>query len=121
MIKTKSVYYDKPEKSDGTRILIMRLWPRPFSKEKAKIDEWHRELAPSRELLSDYNKHKIGWPEYEKTYLAEMKSQTASIRTLAERARRETMTLLCKEETDEKCHRRLLKGLIERQMRQNCL
>ena len=117
MIKTKSVYYDKPDKSDGTRILVMRLWPRPFSKEKAAIDEWHRELAPSRELLSDYNKYKIDWPAYEKRYLTEMKEQGESIRALAERARHETMTLLCKEETDEKCHRRLLRGLIERRMR----
>lgn len=116
MIKTKSVYYDKPEKDDGIRILVMRRWCRPLSKEKAKINEWMKELGPSEKLLSDWNNHLIDWAEYEKRYLEEMKKQKENIRKLAEIARKKTITLLCKELTDEQCHRRLLKELIEKFM-----
>jgi uncharacterized protein YeaO (DUF488 family) len=112
MLKTKSVY-DKPGEEDGIRILVMRLWCRPLSKEKAKIVEWKRELAPSKELLDDWNNNRIDWAMYEKRYLKEMENQSESIKKLAERAKKETVTLLCKESTDEHCHRRLLKNLIE--------
>jgi len=114
MIKTKSVYKDRIEDSDGIRILVMRGWCRPLSKEKAKIGEWLKELGPSEELLDGWNKKRIKWPEYEKRYFKEMESQKESIRILAERAKKETITLLCKEPTDEECHRRLLKELIEK-------
>ena len=113
MIKTKSVYYDKIEDNDGVRILVMRRWCRPLSKEKAKIDEWLKELGPSDALLDDWNKGLISWEEYEKRYIQEMSDQAKAIKLLAERARTETITLLCKEPTDEHCHRRLLKELIE--------
>ena len=116
MIRTKSVYKDKIEDSDGIRILVMRRWCRPLSKRKTKIDEWLKQLGPSEELLDDWNKKRIKWPEYEKRYFKEMEAQEDFIRTLAERAKKETITLLCKEATDEECHRRLLKELIEMSM-----
>ena len=93
--------------------MVMRYWCRPLSKDKAKIDEWHKELAPSKELLSDWNNGKIDWQEYEQRYHKEMDAQKESIQQIATRSRTETITLLCKEETDEHCHRRLLKKLIE--------
>lgn len=113
MIKTKSVYYDKSEDSDGVRILVMRRWCRPLSKQKAKIDEWLPELGPSKELLEKWNKNLINWDEYEIRYLKEMETQNRPIENLAQRVKKETITLLCKESTDEHCHRRLLKKLIE--------
>jgi len=115
MLKTKSVYYDKVEEEDGIRILVMRHWCRPLSKEKAAIAEWKRELAPSKELLADWNNNRIDWATYEKRYLKEMEKQAESIKKLAERAKTGIITLLCKEPTDENCHRRLLKTLIELQ------
>lgn len=84
-----------------------------MTKEKAKIDEWHKELAPSKELLSDWNNGKVSWQEYEQRYSKEMDAQEKIIKEIATRAKTETITLLCKEETDEHCHRRLLKRLIE--------
>jgi uncharacterized protein YeaO (DUF488 family) len=49
MIKIKRAY-QPPEKSDGFRILIDRLWPRGVSKEKVKLDLWLKDVAPSNEL-----------------------------------------------------------------------
>ena len=42
--------YDEPEPGDGTRVLVERLWPRGLSKERAHVDLWLKEIAPSREL-----------------------------------------------------------------------
>jgi uncharacterized protein YeaO (DUF488 family) len=49
MIKTKSIYYDRKEPEDGTRILVMRRWPRSIARDQ--IDEWRKDLGPSVELL----------------------------------------------------------------------
>jgi len=48
-IKLKRVY-EKPDKDDGFRILVDRLWPRGLTKEKASVDLWLKEIAPSTEL-----------------------------------------------------------------------
>ena len=48
-LKLKRVY-EAPHKDDGTRILVDRLWPRGLTKEKAKVDLWLKEIAPSTEL-----------------------------------------------------------------------
>lgn len=112
MIKTKSIY-DKVEPSDGKRILVMRKWPRGIGREKNKIDLWMKDVGPSVELLDDWNKRKIRWQEYEKRYLKEMESQIIKIEELAKLAIKEgSITLLCKEKTDDKCHRRLLLILL---------
>jgi len=113
LVKTKSVYHDPIDQDDGVRILVMRWWPRGASKEKKKIDIWIRELGPSKELLQDLMGKKIGIPEYEKRYFKEMESQTDRIKELAELAGEGNITLLCWEKTDEGCHRRLLKQLVE--------
>ena len=52
MIKTKSIH-DPVEAADGTRILVTRYWPRPYTKEKIAHKEWLKNLAPSSELLRD--------------------------------------------------------------------
>lgn len=115
MLKTKSVY-DLVEESDGTRILITRYPVRtrknipPFVMEKARV------LAPSAELLKDWRDRKISWEEYEVRYFKEMlgQCQQEKINELALRTRQETITLLCFEpEEDPRCHRHLLKRLIE--------
>ena len=106
MIKTKSIQ-EKTDLSDGKRLSVMRF-------PKGDYDEDYRELAPSINLLMDYKKNKIDWPEYEKRYSEEMNSKKHLIKELADRAKKNTLTLLCFEKTDEKCHRRLLKGMIEK-------
>jgi uncharacterized protein YeaO (DUF488 family) len=120
MVKTKSVK-DTVEASDGKRILVMRRWPRPYSKVVLQVagdGQWQRELAPSIELLKDWNEHRITWDEYVARYAGEMQTQHEAIARLAEEATRGTITLLCKEEEgDPHCHRHLLKKMIEDAMR----
>jgi uncharacterized protein YeaO (DUF488 family) len=118
-IKTRR-WNDPAERGDGCRVLICRYRPRGVRKDAETWDEWLPQLGPSRELhAAFYGKHgpPIGWGEYRRRYLAEMRAQGEAIAALAARvAGGETITLLCSSAcTDpERCHRTLLKGLVER-------
>ena len=118
MIKTKR-WNDRRERDDGLRILVCRYRPRGLPKGKETWDLWWKQLGPSRELHADYyGKHgePIGWEEYSRRYLEEMKAQEESLALLAEKgAQGKTITLLCSSAcTDpQRCHRTLLKALIE--------
>ena len=117
MIKTKSVY-DSVETSDGKRFLVARYWPRGLSKNKLKLTEWIRDLAPSRGLLEDWKKERITWQQYELRYVTEMQVQHELISKLSSLSKNEIVTLLCFEKEDNPhCHRHLLKQLIERRNR----
>jgi uncharacterized protein YeaO (DUF488 family) len=67
MLKIKRVY-DSVSADDGKRILVDRLWPRGINKEKAHIDEWLKEIAPSNELRKWYSHDPAKWPEFKKKY-----------------------------------------------------
>ena len=60
MIRLKRAY-DEPSKQDGMRILVERLWPRGVSKEKAAVDLWLKDLAPSTELRKWYDHDPEKW------------------------------------------------------------
>ena len=74
MIKIKRTY-DEPSKEDGFRILVDRLWPRGLSKEKAKVDLWLREIAPSDGLRKWYSHDPQKWGEFKKKYEEELKGR----------------------------------------------
>jgi uncharacterized protein YeaO (DUF488 family) len=74
MIRTKRVY-EKPDKEDGYRVLIDRLWPRGLTKEKAAADLWLKEIAPSDALRKAFHVKKVKWPEFEKRYRAELRKK----------------------------------------------
>ena len=112
-IRTKRIY-DPPSPEDGHRLLVMRVWPRGVRKEH--VDAWDRGLAPSRELLTDLRSETIGWPAFVERFDEEMAHREESVAALAalrERVRSETVTLLCWEADGERCHRTLLKALVE--------
>ena len=114
MVKTKRLY-DAALESDGDRILVARHWPRGVSKERLSA-QGLKDLAPSKELVSDWKKQRISWEEYTSRYHEEMRGQCEAIGELADRAIRGTITLLCYEQEDDPCcHRHLLKKLIERE------
>jgi uncharacterized protein YeaO (DUF488 family) len=120
VIKTKT-WNEKPNKDDGFRLLICRYRPRALPKKDETWDLWWKHLGPSKELHADfYGKHgaPIGWEEYRRRYLEEMKGDEAreAIDVLAEQvASGKTITLLCSSACTDgiHCHRFLLKKLIE--------
>jgi len=71
MIQTKRVY-EKASKEDGFRVLVDRLWPRGLTKEKAGVDLWMKEIAPSDELRKWFHHEERNWGEFVKRYKAEL-------------------------------------------------
>jgi uncharacterized protein YeaO (DUF488 family) len=74
MIRIKRVY-DSPARDDGFRILVDRLWPRGMSKEKAKVDLWLKEIAPSDDLRRWFAHDPERWQEFRSKYEAELKNK----------------------------------------------
>ena len=74
MRKIKRIY-EKPEREDGYRILVDRLWPRGLSKDKAKIDHWMKEIAPSDETRKWFSHDPRKWEEFKKRYKNELKDK----------------------------------------------
>lgn len=64
--------YEQPDKDDGTRILVDRLWPRGLTKEKAQVDLWLKEIAPSAELRKWFGHDPDRWTEFKTRYKAEL-------------------------------------------------
>jgi uncharacterized protein YeaO (DUF488 family) len=72
MIHLKRVY-EPAAKDDGFRILVERLWPRGVSRQRAQVDLWLKEIAPSPELRSWYAHDVEKWAEFQKRYIAELR------------------------------------------------
>jgi uncharacterized protein YeaO (DUF488 family) len=86
--------YEAAEASDGYRVLIDRLWPRGVSKERARIDEWARELAPSSELRRWFGHDPDKFEEFRQRYLAELRAHKDKLADLRRRARTDRVTLV---------------------------
>ena len=102
--------YEPPVAADGTRILIMRYWPRGIRKEK--VDVWLRELAPVIPLLRAFLDGAITWEQYVPRYRAGLKrpeaqAALAEARALADKG---PITLLCGCADPARCHRTLLRA-----------
>ena len=92
-IKLKRVY-DKPDASDGIRILVDRLWPRGLTKEKAKIDIWAKEVAPSNELRKWFH-HEVGnWDEFIKRYHKELAANNSAVVELKKKIGQHSVTFV---------------------------
>ena len=70
--------YDAPESTDGYRVLIDRLWPRGVSKQRAALDAWLTELAPSTALRTRFHHDVKRWPEFARRYRAELRAHSAA-------------------------------------------
>ena len=80
MIKIKSVY-KVPEKYDGFRILVDRLWPSGLSKDELKLDLWIKDVAPSNDIIILLNNSEK-WDEFRENYLDELKGKNNLIKQL---------------------------------------
>lgn len=86
--------YDAASPSDGYRILIDRLWPRGVSKQKAKLDEWEKDLAPSTELREWFGHEPSRFAEFRRRYIGELRQARPRLTELRRRARKGTLTLV---------------------------
>lgn len=108
--------YERPSLSDGTRVLVDRLWPRGVKKEKAALDAWLRELAPSHELRRWFHARPAQWLQFRKRYLKELAEPAAAanldhLYRLAHRRRK--ITLIFSSRNLERNNAVVLKELLE--------
>ena len=97
-------------------MLVERLWPRGVSKERAELDLWLKDVAPSPELRKWFNHDPERWSEFKLRYLKELKQPGAAeqLRALADRAADRTLTLIFSSHDGEHNNAVVLKGEIER-------
>jgi uncharacterized protein YeaO (DUF488 family) len=93
MIRIKRVY-EPAEPKDGTRILVDRLWPRGIGRKELRLDSWHKAVAPSSQLRKWFSHDPNRWDKFKGLYCAELDSNPAAWRPLAELARSGNVTLL---------------------------
>jgi uncharacterized protein YeaO (DUF488 family) len=92
-VRIKRVYAE-PDRDDGKRILVDRLWPRVLSKERARLDLWLRDVAPSNELRKWFGHDPKKWVDFRRRYKEELKAVNSPLAALRQVARQRTVTLL---------------------------
>jgi uncharacterized protein YeaO (DUF488 family) len=112
-IKLKRIY-EEPAKTDGTRILVDRLWPRGLTKEKARVDLWLKEVAPSSALRKWFAHDPAKWPEFKARYKAELKNNASQLALLKQATTRRPATLLYGAKDSEHNQAVVLKDLLSR-------
>ena len=93
VLKTKRVY-EKPAASDGSRLLIDRVWPRGLKKNNLAIDGWLKEVAPSDHLRKWFGHDPQKWREFRRRYFAELRTKPETWAPIMERARESNVALL---------------------------
>ncbi len=80
-IKLKRVY-EEPDAADGKRILVERLWPRGLTKEKAQVDLWLKDIAPTTDLRKWFDHDPDKWTEFKKRYRSELRKNDEQVALL---------------------------------------
>ncbi len=111
-IRLKRVY-DAPDPEDGARVLVERLWPRGTSKDKAAVDLWMKEIAPSPELRKWYGHDAEKWEEFVRRYRAELESNEDAVRRLEAMAADGHLTLVFASRDAERCSAVVLRRWME--------
>jgi uncharacterized protein YeaO (DUF488 family) len=93
MIQIKRTY-DPPERRDGLRILVERLWPRGMKKEAVAADSWMKDVAPSTELRRWFGHRVERWDEFRRRYRAELSRNPAGWKPILDNSKHGTVTLL---------------------------
>jgi uncharacterized protein YeaO (DUF488 family) len=86
--------YDAPAKADGMRVLVDRIWPRGLTKQRAAIDLWLKDVAPTTELRKWFAHDPERWPEFQKRYIAELRENRAAVDQIKKLSAAEKVTLL---------------------------
>jgi uncharacterized protein YeaO (DUF488 family) len=112
-VRVRRVYEDAQD-DDGARILVDRLWPRGVSKERAHLDDWCKEVAPSTELRQWYNHDPALFEEFATRYRDELREpgRAAELAHLRELVGRGTVTLLTASKAVDISEATVLAGLL---------
>src|SRR5690349_6262782 len=110
-LKIKRVYQE-PDHKDGMRILVDRLWPRGLTKEKAHLDLWLKDIAPTTKLRKWFGHDPDKWKEFRKRYNDELKKDTEQVEILKKQLKKGTVTLVYGAKDEEHNEALVLKGFL---------
>jgi uncharacterized protein YeaO (DUF488 family) len=105
--------YEAPSPKDGYRVLVDRLWPRGLKRESAALDLWVKEVGPSNGLRQWFGHEPTRWDGFRHRYAGELDAAPECWQTLAEKARREHVTLLFGARDEEHNNAVALKAYLE--------
>jgi uncharacterized protein YeaO (DUF488 family) len=111
-IKIKRAY-EEPAEEDGTRILVDRLWPRGLTKERARIDLWLKDIAPSTDLRKWFAHDPAKWTEFQRRYIKELEKNSESLSILRQEAAKGPVTLIYGARDQEHNEAVVLRKLLE--------
>jgi uncharacterized protein YeaO (DUF488 family) len=111
-LKLKRIY-ETAEGTDGTRFLVERLWPRGISKERARLDGWLKQAAPSPGLCKWYGHDAAKWAGFRRRYFAELTENPAALAPIREAAQKGTVTLVFAAKEPQLSNARALKEYLE--------
>ncbi len=117
MIKIKRVY-DRPEKSDGERYLVDRLWPRGVKKDSLEMRAWLKDVSPSNELRKQFGHDPEHWPEFQRRYFHDLDAEPQAWQPLLEAAQSGDITLLYSARDTERNNAVALREYLERKLAQ---
>jgi uncharacterized protein YeaO (DUF488 family) len=109
--------YEPGTRSDGTRILVERLWPRGLSKGTLRVDAWLKEVGPSTELRQWFNHDPEKWPRFRDRYFRELDSRPEAWRPIVSAARRGAVTLVYSSRDTEHNNAVALKDYLQPKIR----
>lgn len=92
-IQIKRVY-EQPEKTDGFRVLVDRVWPRGLTKSDAAVDLWMKDVAPSTKLRKWFNHDPARWDVFQEKYRAELRQHNSELEELKAYAEKRRLTLV---------------------------
>lgn len=104
--------YSPADPGDGFRVLVDRLWPRGVSKERAAVDLWAKDVAPSAELRTAFHRDGMTWPAFADAYRAELRDNPALAPLRETLAGHEVVTLLYSVADEERNHAALLREAL---------
>jgi uncharacterized protein YeaO (DUF488 family) len=115
-VRTKRIY-EPPSHADGYRVLIDGIWPRGISRERAAVDQWVRELAPSEQLRRWYGHEPDRFEEFARRYRTELGDQREGLSDMRRRSRSSVVTLVFAARDAEHSNASVLGDVLRRGLR----
>ena len=112
MIQLKRVY-EKPSRKDGVRILVDRLWPRGLTKERAAVNLWLKDVAPSTELRKWFGHDPAKWKQFQVRYRKELREKKDALKLLKEKSQDHTVTLVYGARDEQHNEALVLRKIVE--------
>jgi uncharacterized protein YeaO (DUF488 family) len=118
MIQLKRVY-EKPSRKDGVRILVDRLWPRGLTKERAAVNLWLKDVAPSSELRKWFGHDPAKWKEFQVRYRKELRQKKDALKLLRQKSEDRTVTLVYGARDEQHNEAVVLRKIVEGRKRRS--